>query len=422
MNNDEANTPLPLSRSLSVTADAIGRGVAHVGQRLDDSVGRGNRSLISRWFWELDRVLLVMIIALIAMGLLAVGAGSPASAERLSTELVKLEPMYFLWRQMIFLAIGVPVMLLISMLPPDPARRLAIVGFIGCVSIMMLLPLIGTEINGAKRWFGVGALRFQPSEFMKPFFAVTMAWLFALKIRHPHRPMILFAGGITFMLAVLLMLQPDLGQTIIVFAMFGVLLLISGVDMKWIWGLGAAGTAALTTAYFTYSVAKLRIDQWLFGGVENDQIDLAHKALTAGGLTGVGTGLGTRKFSLPEAHTDYVFSVIGEEYGLLVCGVIAAAFFVIVMRVLMRLQEERDPFVIYATAALITQFGGQALINMMVNLRLFPSKGMTLPFISYGGSSLIALCVTVGLLLAFTKRNPWLTGHGMGHGMKRQRL
>ena len=197
---------------------------------------------------------------------------------------------------------------------------------------MVLLPLIGTEVNRAKRSFGVGSLRFQPSEFMKPFFAVTMAWLFALKIRHPHRPMILFAGGITLLLAVLLMLQPDLGQTIIVFAMFGVLLLISGIDMKWIWGLGAAGTAALTTAYFTYSVARMRIDQWLSGGVENDQIDLAHKALTAGGWTGVGTGLGTRKFSLPEAHTDYVFSVIGEEYGLLVCGAIAAMFFVIVIK------------------------------------------------------------------------------------------
>ena len=416
--NEDVNAPLPLSRSLSVTADAIGRGVAHVGQKLDDSVGRGNRSLISRWFWELDRVLLVMIIALIAMGLLAVAAGSPASAERLSSNKETLEPMYFLWRQMFFLAIGIPVMLLVSMLPPDPARRLAIVGFLGCVIIMMLLPVIGTEVNGAKRWCGIGSMRFQPSEFMKPCFAVTMAWLCALKVRHPHRPMILFAGGITVMLAVLLMLQPDLGQTIIIFAMFGVLLMISGLAMQWIIGLSVAGVAALTTAYFTYSVARMRIDQWLSGGVENDQIDLAHKALTAGGWTGVGTGLGTRKFALPEAHTDYVFSVIGEEYGLLVCGVIAAAFFVIVMRVLMRLQEERDPFIIYATAALITQFGGQALINMMVNLRLFPSKGMTLPFISYGGSSLIALCVTVGLLLAFTKRNPWLTGHHVG----RQRL
>lgn len=395
-------------KTFADAATAIGKGVHHAGETIDSRIGRGSRTLVSRWFWELDRVLLSLIVALIALGLLAVAAASPAAAQRLSTDAVQIDPYFFVWRQMMWLVLVIPTMMFISMLPPELARRTAVVGCAVVIVTLALLPFIGSEVNGARRWISFGFINLQPSEFLKPFFAVTLAWLFAVKVRQPRVPVLPFAFALTAVIIGLLMIQPDLGQTIIILAILGVMLLVSGIGLRWLIGAAAAGIGFLTLAYFTYGNARARIDGWLMGGEANDQIGLAHRTLTAGGLTGVGQGMGERKFSLPEGHTDYIFSVIGEEYGLLVCALVACLFFVIVMRVLVRLLEERDPFLIFATAGLITQFGGQAVINMMVNLRLFPAKGMTLPFISYGGSSLLALSITVGLLLAFTRRNPWL--------------
>ena len=377
-------------------------------ETMENRLGRADRSAIGIWFWELDRVLLGLIVVLIAIGLLAVAAASPATAQRLSTSSVTLNPLYFFYRQLMWVSVSVPIMLLVSMLPKDEARRFAIVSFAIFLALLILVPVFGSEVNGSKRWIGPGFANVQPSEFLKPFYAVTMAWILSWKGKEPNIPVVPLSLGITGLIAVLLMNQPDLGQTIIFCGIWFTLMLVGGLSVRLLAALVIGGIALMLAAYVFYPVATQRIDTWLFGGETNNQIMLAYKTITAGGLIGVGPGLGSAKFHLPEAHTDYIFSVIGEEFGVLACIVIALTFLAIIIRVLVRLLDEEDRFTILAATGLVAQFGGQALINMAVNLQLFPSKGMTLPFISYGGSSLIAIGIGMGLLLAFTKRNPYL--------------
>ncbi len=375
---------------------------------MESRLGRADRSAIGVWFWELDRVLLGLIVVLVAIGLLAVAAASPASAQRLSSDSVTLDPLYFFYRQLMWVSVAVPAMLLVSMLPKDEARRFSIIAFGVFLVLLLLVPLLGTEVNGARRWIGPSFANIQPSEFLKPFYAVTIAWILSWKARDPGIPVVPLSLAITGLIGLLLMNQPDLGQTIIFCAIWFTLMLVGGLSVRLLAGLVIGGIALMVLAYIFYPVATQRIDTWLFGGETNDQIMLAYRTITAGGLVGVGPGLGSEKFHLPEAHTDYIFSVIGEEFGILPCIAIAMVFLAIIIRVLIRLLDEENRFVILAATGLVAQFGGQALINMAVNLQLFPSKGMTLPFISYGGSSLIAIGIGMGLLLAFTKRNPYL--------------
>jgi cell division protein FtsW len=258
------------------------------------------------------------------------------------------------------------------------------------------------------RWIGFGSAKIQPSEFLKPMFAVGMAWLFSLRARNPGLPFTLISIVPMALIVVLLMSQPDLGQTVIFMSVWIILLMLSGASMKLLGLLGAGGLSLLVSAYFFYSVATERINKFLFKEGDTYQMDRAHATLTNGGLLGTGPGAGTEKFTLPEPHTDYIFSVIGEEFGLIACTAIACLYLAIVARVCLRLLREEDDFLLLASAGLVSQFGLQALINMMVNVGLAPSKGMTLPFISYGGSSMIALSVGFGLLLAFTRENPHL--------------
>ena len=265
--------------------------------------------------------------------------------------------------------------------------------------------------NGAKRWINLG-IKFQPSEFLKPAFAITLAWILSWRVRDPHLPVISAATALLAVIAGLLMAQPDFGSTILYVGTWGVLVVLSGIDMRRVSIMGGCGVAALAATYMLYDNARHRIDAFLGGGTAFDQVDLARRTLLAGGWTGSGLWLGTRKLSLPEAHTDYIFSVIGEEFGLLICGCVVLLYLAIIARVLVRLVEEEDLFTILAASGLISLIGGQAFINILVNLQLFPSKGMTLPLVSYGGSSTIALCLTVGLLLALTRRNPYLTRDG----------
>jgi cell division protein FtsW len=270
---------------------------------------------------------------------------------------------------------------------------------------LMLVPVIGTNVNGAKRWLNLG-VSLQPSEFLKPAYAIAMAWILAWKLRDPSLPVLWIATGMMAVVSALLMLQPDFGSTVLFVGVWFVLALLSGIPVKQMSMLGAAGAVGIVATYFLYDNARHRIDNFLGGGTAYDQVDLASRTLTAGGWTGSGLWLGTRKLSLPEAHTDYIFSVIGEEFGLLVCGLVVLLFLALVTRVLVRLVEEEDLFTVLAAAGLTAQLGGQAFINILVNLQLFPSKGMTLPLISYGGSSTVALCLGVGFLLAITRRNP----------------
>nr|WP_040715982.1 putative peptidoglycan glycosyltransferase FtsW [Caenibius tardaugens] len=372
------------------------------------SARRDRRTEIRIWWREIDRTLLFIVLLLMTFGSLAVAVASPASAHRLSTSAVKLPDLHFFWMHLRWQFLGLIAMISVSMLPREVARRTGILLGAAMLVLLVLVPLVGSEVNGAKRWLKLG-LTIQPSEFLKPAFAIGLAWILSWRLRDHNLPVVAISGGVMALVGVLLMLQPDFGSTILFAGVWFVLILLSGIPVKrmgWLMGVGVAG---LTAAYFLYDNARHRIDAFLGGGTAFDQVDLASRALLAGGWTGSGMWLGVRKMSLPEAHTDYIFSVIGEEFGLLACGLVVLLYLAFTVRVLVRLVDEEDLFTILAAAGLTAQIGGQAFINILVNLQLFPSKGMTLPLISYGGSSTVALCLTVGFLLAITRRNPFLS-------------
>ncbi len=359
------------------------------------------------WWREVDRVLLGLILGLMAFGSIAVAAASPASADRLSTAREQLSPLYFFTRHLAWQFVGVLVLLGVSMLNREQARRLAVVVAVLMLGALFLVPVLGQEINGAKRWLNLG-MRFQPSEFLKPTCALLMAWILSWRLRDPKIPVVALTGILLGVIVLLLMMQPNLGDAILFAGFWFVLVLLAGAPTRGLGVLAGGGVALLTAAYFLYDNARHRIDAFLGGGTAFDQVDLASRTLSAGGWFGAGYGLGIRKMTLPEAHTDYIFSVIGEEFGLVVCALVVLAYLAIVARVLMKLIDEDDLFALLGGAGLIALLGGQAFINILVNLQLFPSKGMTLPLVSYGGSSTIAVCLTVGLLLAVTRRNPHL--------------
>jgi cell division protein FtsW len=371
--------------------------------------GRSDQSNVARWFWEIDRVLLLLIAVLIGIGLIAVAAASPAAAVRYSGGSVRFPELYYFYRQIAWIMVGVPVMIGISMMPRERARRFSLVGAAIFFVLLALVPMIGAEHNGARRWIEIGVGQLQPSEFLKPFYVVALAWLLSFRESDKALPVFALSALPVAAIALLLMKQPDFGSTIIFVAVWVALLALAGVSLRMLGILAVAGVVGVILAYFFYDVATQRIDQFLFGQGDTFQTDNAMRTLTAGGLFGMGPGAGTRKFGLPEPHTDYIFSVIGEEFGLIACLAIALLYLTIMARVLVKLLEEDSPFAILAAAGLVIQFGLQALINMAVNVQIAPSKGMTLPFISYGGSSMLALSIAMGLLLAFTRRNPYLT-------------
>jgi cell division protein FtsW len=378
--------------------------------RLDPSnYGRSDTSAVGRWFWEIDKVLLLLIATLIGIGLIAVAAASPAAGQRYSGGSVQFSGLHYFYRQIVWIAAGVPVMIGISMMPRDRAKRLSLAGAAFFFVLLIFVPVLGPEVNGATRWIDIGVGQLQPSEFLKPFFVIAMAWLLSLREQDKSLPVFWLSAAVTGSVAFLLMRQPDFGSTIIFGCVWLAMLALAGVSMRILLGLGVAGLVGIILAYFFYDVATARIDGFLFGEGDNFQVENAMRTLTAGGMFGMGPGAGTRKFGLPEPHTDYIFSVIGEEFGLIACLAIACLYLTIVARVLIKLLDEESTFAILAAAGLTIQFGLQALINMAVNVQIAPSKGMTLPFISYGGSSMLALSIGMGLLLAFTRRNPYLT-------------
>ncbi|MDG6077637.1 cell division protein FtsW [Erythrobacter litoralis] len=367
------------------------------------------------WWREIDRVLIGLVLLLMTLGTIAVAAASPAGAARLSTSTTTLDPLYFFWRHLAWQALGLATLFGVSMLSRTNARRFSVLIAGVMLFFLFLVPFVGVEINGARRWISIG-MQFQPSEFLKPAFAVAMAWIVSWRMRDPNLPVVGIATGLAGLVAFLLMLQPNLGGTILFGAVWFVLVLLSGTPVKRLGMVVGAGLALLTVTYFLYDNARHRIDAFFGGGTAYDQVDLASRTLTAGGWLGAGYGLGLRKMSLPEAQTDYIFSVIGEEFGLIACGVIVLIYLAIVARVLTRLVDEEDFFALLAGTGLITLLGGQAFINILVNLQLFPSKGMTLPLVSYGGSSTIAVCMLVGLIVAITRRNPFLKSRTKGLG------
>lgn len=374
-------------------------------------VQRRWRDALRIWWREIDRLLLLLIGVLMTIGIIAVAAASPASADQLSTLKERVPDFMFFQRHIVFQMMGLALMIGLSFLSRDQARRLGtLVGAI-MLALLFVVPVLGEEKNGARRWINVG-MSLQPSEFLKPGFAIISAWILSWRLRDPNLPVIWYVSGLMALIAGLLMLQPNLGDAILFGGIWLVMVLLAGMPWQRITLLGGVGGAGLILAYLFYDNARHRIDGFLGGGTAFDQVDLAQRTITAGGWTGTGLWLGIRKMNLPEAHTDYIFSVIGEEFGLIACGMIVLLYCALVLRALTRLVGEDNLFALLAGAGLITQFGGQAFINMLVNLKLFPSKGMTLPLISYGGSSTLAVCFTLGLLLAITRRNPFLAREG----------
>ena len=380
---------------------------------------RSQRSEFVIWWREIDRVLLALVLALMAIGTVAVLAASPASARRLSTVSAKVDDLHFFMLHLRWQALGLVTMIGASFLPRETARRVGIVLGFAMLAALMLVPIVGTQVNGARRWLNLG-ISLQPSEFLKPAFAIGLAWILSWRVRDPNLPVMRLSLGLMGLIAALLMAQPDFGSTVLFSAVWFALMLLSGLEMRRIILAGAGLVAATVAAYVFYDNARHRMDAFFGGGTAFDQVDLAQRTLLAGGWTGSGLWLGVRKLSLPEAHTDYIFSVIGEEFGLLACMVVVVLYLAIVVRVLMRLMDEEDLFAVLAATGLTAQLGGQAFINILVNVQLFPSKGMTLPLISYGGSSTVALCLGVGFLLAITRRNPFIKGERLPPRSKRE--
>jgi cell division protein FtsW len=362
-------------------------------------ISRADKGLIADWWFTVDRVVLGCVLMLMAAGVLFSMAASPPVAARIG-----LDSFHFFTRQLIYMAPAVVVLLATSMLSTQSARRLALLAFAGGIAAMVGAIMWGPEIKGAHRWLDLGPLNVQPSEFGKPAFAVCVAWFLAEGTRRPDMPGFWIASAFYGLFAGLLVLQPDFGQLVLVTGVFGTLLLVYGISWFFILGLGGIGAAGAMLAYLTFPHVASRVNRFL-NPEDHDtfQVDVATQAFHNGGLMGTGPGGGTAKHILPDAHTDFIPAVIGEEFGFVACAILICIIGFIVLRVLRRAMSVSDPFVVLSLTGLVTLYGFQSFINLGVNLTLLPAKGMTLPFISYGGSSLIAMAFSMGLLLAFSR-------------------
>ncbi len=366
---------------------------------------RADNSALGRWFWTVDRWTVLAIGTLICFGYVMMLAASPAVAERIGQSRD-----IFILKQVVFLAIAGGLTLAVSMLDLRGVRRLALAGCAIALVLTVATMVIGVEIKGARRWISLPGMTLQPSEFLKPCFAVTAAWLISEQRRLPGFPGWITAVGLFVLIVGLLKLQPDVGMLGVIVLVFLVQIFVAGVNLFVVGGLGALVVGLATSAYFLFNHVRERVDRFLApAGNDHYQIMRAKQAFGAGGLSGRGPGEGRVKDVLPDAHADFVFAVTGEEFGLIVCAVIVGLFAFIVLRALVRLTREHDMFVILAASGLVAGFGLQAFINMGSTMALIPTKGMTLPFISYGGSSALAVALGMGMLLALTRRR-----HGLG--------
>jgi cell division protein FtsW len=364
---------------------------------------RSGDPVLPRWWRTIDRWSMSCIMILLVIGLLLGLAASPPLAARNG-----LDPFHYVTRQAIFGGLAMVVMLLMSMLNPVAVRRIAVLGFAVSFVALALLPFLGTDFGkGAMRWYSLGFVSFQPSEFLKPGFVVLAAWLMAAGQEIGGPPGKTYSLMLTIMIVALLALQPDFGQAALVLFSWGVMYFVAGAPMLLLLGLAGAVVFVGTFAYSNSDHFARRIDGFLSPDVDpTTQLGYATNAIREGGFFGVGVGEGEVKWSLPDAHTDFIIAVAAEEYGLVLVLVIIALYAVIVSRSLFRLIRERDPFIRLAGTGLACAFGVQAMINMGVAVRLLPAKGMTLPFVSYGGSSLIAGGIALGMLLAMTRTRP----------------
>ena len=365
-------------------------------------LSRSDRGLLAQWWFTIDRALMTAVLLLMAMGVLITMAASPPVAERIG-----LESFHFVKNQLLYLVLAVPVFIGMSFLTPAQARRSAFVILAVSLALMVAALLWGPEVKGAQRWINIGSLNLQPSELVKPGFVVITAWFLAERSRRPEMPGLVLSFALLGLFVGLLVAQPDFGQTALVILTFGAMLLVYGISWTAISGLAGLTAAAAAAAYLTVPHVASRIDRFLNPDTgDSFQVDAAIQAFRNGGLLGTGPGGGDAKRIIPDAHSDFTFAVVGEEFGLIACLALMLLFAFVVLRVLARAKAEPDPFPALAMTGLVTVFGFQAVINMAVNVSLLPAKGMTLPFISYGGSSLIGMALAMGLMLAFARRRP----------------
>jgi len=365
-----------------------------------NTFARTDRSTLGLWWWTVDRWTLAALILLMGVGALLVLAASPAVATHL-----KLDSFYLVRHHFALLVPAAILMLGISLMTPLGIRRLAVIGLIIALALTALTLVDGSEIKGARRWIDLLGLSIQPSEFVKPCFAVVAAWMFAAQHGRRHLPGYLISTALYLAIVALLMAQPDFGMTFVISVTWFVQFVLAGLPLLWVGGMAVVGVGGVVGAYFLFPHVTTRIDGFLNpAGNDTYQVDRSLEAFVNGGLYGVGPGEGTVKQVLPDAHSDFVFAVAGEEFGFIACLFIVLLFAFIVLRGYTRLLRETNIFVLLAAAGIITDFGLQAFINMASTLHLMPTKGMTLPFISYGGSSLLALALAMGMFLSLTRR------------------
>jgi cell division protein FtsW len=361
---------------------------------------RLDQSPVARWWWTVDRWSLGALLALMAIGAMLSMTASPAVAVRIG-----YDPMHFVKRHLLAVPVSVGIMFAVSLLPPRKVRHAAFVLF-GVSMLMLVATLaIGVEIKGARRWIDVAGLGIQPSELVKPTFAIVAAWLFAEHRRNPRLPGNWISGALFVVIIGILIKQPDIGMAVVVATVWFAQFFLAGLRFYWL-GIGlASGASLMLAAYEWVPHVTDRINRFLDPSAgDSYQVRRSLEAFMAGGVWGKGPGEGTVKDFLPDAHADFVFAVAGEEFGLIACVMIVGIFAFIVLRGLSRLMEEQDQFILLAATGLLLQFGLQAVINLASELRLIPTKGMTLPFLSYGVSSMLALALGMGMLLALTRR------------------
>jgi cell division protein FtsW len=365
-------------------------------------VSRLERTPFAAWWWTVDRLLLAAVLALVLGGIVLSLAASPPVASRLG-----LDPFYFVSRHVLYVIPAIAVMLATSFLPPRHVRRLALLTFVLSIALVAATLHFGAEVKGARRWIVLLGINIQPSEFLKPSLVILIAWLFGESARRPEMPANTVALALLGVALTGLVLQPDFGQTMLVALVWGALFFLAGMRVIWVAGLVGAAAGGLTAAYLLIPHVARRIQRFLDpASGDSFNIDQALESFQHGGWFGRGPGEGTVKRILPESHTDFVFAVAAEEFGIVLCLLLVAVFAFIVLRALRRAMASEDAFTRFAVAGLAILFGLQSAINMAVNLHLMPAKGMTLPFISYGGSSMISLAYAMGMLLALTRERP----------------
>jgi len=364
---------------------------------------RSDRSPLGVWWWTVDRWILGVIAILIAVGVTLAFAASPAAAARMNVG----DPFHFAVRQCVFAAGAVVILVSVSMLDVQGVRRAAFFIWLAAIAVMIALPFMGHNAKGATRWLEFGGFSLQPSEFMKPALVILVAWMFSEGQKGSGVPGVSIAFGLYGVSVALLLIQPDVGQTVLITVAFGAAFWMAGVPLTWIMGLGVTAIAGLCSTYFLFDHVHSRVDKFFSPEkADTHQITRAAEAIAAGGLFGRGPGEGVMKRHVPDLHTDFIYSVAAEEYGLIFSLFLIALFGFVVTRGLYKSLRLADPFEQVAAAGLFVLVGQQAFINVAVNLNMIPTKGMTLPFISYGGSSMLAMGLTLGMALALTRRRP----------------